>query len=104
MARNGASVTISFSDEIQLPRKKIALTPHGVSLVTKWPFPVGTEIEFAFDHQRKRHCCSGVVVSCQPLMRQPGHYSIVLYFVEIPCEDMRHAACDCQLAHPRHRP
>ena len=98
------SVTISYSDTLQLPRKKIAWTPNGVSLVTKWPFAIGAEVEFAFDHQGRRHCCVGIVVSCRALPRQPGHYSTVLYFVEVPCDELRHAACDCQLAHPRHRP
>lgn len=98
------SVTISFSDSVRLPRKKIALTPNGVSLVTKWPFTVGAEVEFAFDHAAKKHCCVGVVVSCSPIPRSAGHYTTVLYFVEIPCDELRHAACDCQLAHPRHRP
>ena len=104
MTRRVNSVTISFSDKIELPRKKIDWTPHGVSLVTKWPFAVGAELEFAFDHNNTRHCCVGVVVSCRPLPRQSGHYSTVLYFIEIPCDELREAACDCQLAHPRHRP
>jgi hypothetical protein len=104
MVRRGESVTISFSDTIELPRKKVALTPRGVSLVTKWPFAVGTEVEFAFDHRGTRHCAVGVVVGCRPLARQQSHYSTLIYFVEVPCEELRHAACDCQLAHPRHRP
>lgn len=103
--RDGAdSVVISFSDTVRLPRKKVSWTPNGVSLVTKWPFTVGAEVEFAFDHAGKKHCCVGVVVSCRPLNRPAGHYSTVLYFVEVPCDELRHAACDCQLADPRHRP
>ena len=102
--RQATSVTISFSDTHELPRKKIAWSPHGVSLVTKWPFVVGAEMEFAFDHRGTRHCCQGVVVSCQPLARPPGYFSTVLYFIEVPCDELRHAACDCQLAHPRFRP
>lgn len=102
---NGSgSITISYSDTLQLPRKKVAWTPNGVSLVTKWPFSVGAEVEFAFEHRETRHCCVGIVVSCRPITRQPGHFSTVLYFVEVPCDELRHAACDCQLAHPRHRP
>jgi hypothetical protein len=104
MERRLESVTVSFSETIQLPRKKVDWSPNGVSLVTKWPFEVGKEIEFAFDHSGKKHCCIGIVVSCRPLPRQSGHYSTVLYFVEVPCDELRHAACDCKLAHPRHRP
>ena len=66
------SVTISYSDTLQLPRKKVAWTPNGVSLVTKWPFAIGAEVEFAFDHRGQRHCCVGIVVSCRALPRQPG--------------------------------
>ncbi len=104
MTNGAGSVTISFSDTLQLPRTKVEWTPSGVSLVTKWPFDVGAEVEFAFEHGGKKHCCIGIVVSCRPLSRQPGHYSTVLYFVEVPCDELRHAACDCHLAHPRHRP
>jgi hypothetical protein len=102
--RQARSVTISFSDTLELPRRKIDWRTNGVSLVTKWPFAVGREIEFAFEHRGARHCCVGVVVSCRPLPRQPGHFSTVLYFIEVPCDELRHAACDCQLAHPRYRP
>jgi hypothetical protein len=104
MMRRAQSVTVSFSDTIELPRKKVEWTPNGVSLITKWPFAVGTEVEFAFDHRGTRHCCIGIVVSCRPLSRPENHYSTILYFVEVPCDELRHAACDCKLAHPRHRP
>jgi hypothetical protein len=104
LMRRVRSVTVSFSDTIQLPRKKVEWAPNGVSLITKWPFAEGTEVEFAFDHGGTRHCCIGVVVACRALDRPSGHYSTILYFVEVPCNELRHAACDCQLAHPRHRP
>jgi hypothetical protein len=98
------AVTINFSDKIQLTRKHVEWTPNGVSLLTKWPFAVGTEVEFAFEHASARHCCIGIVVSCQPVLRTPGLFSTILYFIEVPCNELRHAACDCQLAHPKHRP
>jgi hypothetical protein len=101
--RQPTAVTINFSDQFQLPKKKVEWTPHGVSLVTKWAFAVGAEVEFAFEHDGKRHCCIGVVVSCRPLERQPGLYSTVLYFTEAPCAELLRAACDCKLAHPRYR-
>jgi hypothetical protein len=46
--RQATSVTINFSDTIQLRKKQVELTPHGVSLITKWPFAEGAEVEFAF--------------------------------------------------------
>jgi hypothetical protein len=91
-------VTVSFSDSIDLIKDQVQWSPKGVSLLTKWPFQVGAEVEFAFDHHRKRHCCIGVVVACRPLRQPLGCYETVLYFVETPCSSLQKAACDCQLA------
>jgi hypothetical protein len=102
--RRTTSVIVNFSDKLELPRKQVEWTPNGVSLVTKWPFSVGAEVEFAFEHAGTRHCCLGVVVSCRPLPRQANLFSTILYFIEVPCKELRHAACDCRLAHPKHRP
>jgi hypothetical protein len=93
-----ARVTVSFSDSINLIKKQIHWSPKGVSLLTKWPFRVGAEVEFAFDHRGERHCCTGVVVACHPLLRPSGFYEIVLFFVETPCSELQKAACDCRLA------
>ncbi|HEV3271886.1 MAG TPA: hypothetical protein VGZ93_06870 [Candidatus Methylacidiphilales bacterium] len=93
-----ARVTVSFSDSINLIKKQIRWSPKGVSLLTKWPFRVGAEVEFAFDHRGERHCCTGVVVACHPLRRPSGFYEIVLFFVETPCSELQKAACDCRLA------
>jgi hypothetical protein len=97
-ASEGTRITVSFSDSINLIKKQIHWSPKGVSLLTKWPFRVGAEVEFAFDHQGERHCCTGVVVGCHPLRRPDGYYQICLFFVETPCSTFRKAACDCQLA------
>src|ERR1700761_2482215 len=97
----GTDVTVSFSDSINLGRQHVQWTPKGVSLLTKWPFAVGAEVEFAFDHQGERHCCTGVVVSCQPLRKPVNHFETVLYFVETPCAEAQKAAHDCRLAHQR---
>jgi len=91
-------VTVSFSDSINLVKKQIHWSPKGVSLLTKWPFRVGAEVEFAFDHRGERHCCTGVVVACHPLRRPSGFYEIVLFFVETPCSELQKAACACRLA------
>src|SRR5476651_1680598 len=98
-AGEGVRVTVSFSDSIDLIKKQVHWSPKGVSLLTKWPFRVGAEVEFAFDHQGERHCCTGVVVACHPLRRPLGFYETVLFFVETPCSKLQKAACDCQLAH-----
>jgi hypothetical protein len=66
--------------------------------MTKWPFRVGAEVEFAFDHQGERHCCTGVVVACRELRRPGGFFETVLYFVEAPCSSLQKAALDCRLA------
>src|SRR5258706_7480377 len=100
----GVQVTVSFSDSINLVKKQVKWSPKGVSLLTKWPFRVGAEVEFAFDHQGERHCCTGVVVACHPLRRPLGFYQTVIYFVETPCSKLQKAACDCQLAHEQHDP
>jgi len=92
-------VTVSFSDSINLIKKQVHWSPKGVSLLTKWPFQVGAEVEFAFDHEGERHCCTGVVVACRPLRRPLGFYETVLYFVETPCTELQKAACACRLAH-----
>ena len=97
-AEEGKKVTVSFSDSINLIKDQVRWSPKGVSLLTKWPFRVGAEVEFAFDHQGERHCCTGVVVECHPLTRQVGFYETVLFFVETPCTKLQKAACDCQLA------
>ena len=102
--RQASAVTINFSDTIRLPKKRVEWTPHGVSLLTKWPFAEGAEVEFAFEHAGRRHCCVGIVVTCNPVPRQSGFFDTLIYFVEVPCDELRHAACDCKLAHPRHRP
>src|ERR1700733_6261107 len=81
-------VTVSFSDSIDLVKKQVKWSPKGVSLLTKWPFQVGAEVEFAFDHQGERHCCTGIVVSCHPLEQPQGCYDTTLYFVETPCTHM----------------
>ena len=94
----GVRVTVSFSDSINLVKKHVQWSPKGVSLLTKWPFQVGAEVEFAFDHQGERHCCRGVVVACRDLASQSGFFETVLYFVETPCSKVAKAACDCQLA------
>ena len=91
-------VRVSFSDSINLIRDQIHWSPKGVSLLTKWPFQVGAEVEFAFDHRGERHCCTGVVVACHPLRRPLGFFETVLFFVETPCSSLVKAACDCQLA------
>jgi len=97
----GKSVTVSYSDSINLVKKHVQWSPKGVSLLTKWPFRLGAEVEFAFDHQSERHCCMGVVVACHPLRRPLGFYETVLYFVETPCSELQKAASDCRLC-PEH--
>ena len=97
-AGEGVRVTVSYSDSIDLVKKQVQWSPKGVSLLTKWPFRVGAEVEFAFDHRGDRHCCTGVVVACHPLRRPLGFYETVLYFVETPCSALQKAACDCRLA------
>ena len=97
-------VRVNFSDSLDLSHEQVDWSPRGVSLLTKWYFAEGTEVEFAFDHGGRRHCCSGVVVGCQELRHLPGRYVTVLFFVETPCPELRHAACDCRLAHEQHRP
>ena len=97
-AGDDGRVTVSFSDSIDLVKKQVQFSPKGVSLLTKWPFQVGAEVEFAFDHQGERHCCSGIVVACHPMPRQAGFFETVLYFVETPCTSTQKAACDCKLA------
>ena len=102
--QNEASrVTVSYSDSINLVREQVRWTPKGVSLLTKWPFSVGAEVEFAFDHQGERHRCSGVVVACRPLPEPRNHFETVLYFVETPCREAQKAAHDCRLAQENHR-
>jgi hypothetical protein len=98
----GSRVTVSYSDSINLIREQVRWTPKGVSLLTKWPFSVGAEVEFAFDHQRERHCCTGVVVACRPLAKPENHFETVLYFVETPCVEAQKAARDCRLAQEKH--
>jgi len=100
-ANEGTRVTVSFSDSIDLVKKQVQWSPKGVSLLTKWPFRVGAEVEFAFDHQGERHCCTGVVVACHPLRRPLGFYETVLYFVETPCSKLQKAASDCRLSHDK---
>jgi hypothetical protein len=97
-AKEGTKVTVSYSDSINLVKKQVQWSPKGVSLLTKWPFRVGAEVEFAFDHLSERHCCTGVVVECHPAPRQAGFYETVLFFVETPCSALQKAASDCQLA------
>jgi hypothetical protein len=96
-ASEGRRVTVSYSDSINLVKKQVQWSPKGVSLLTKWPFRVGAEVEFAFDHQGERHCCTGVVVACHPLRRPLGFYETVLFFVETPCSALQKAAFDCLL-------
>jgi len=98
-ADKGVRVTVSFSDSINLVKKQVHWSPKGVSLLTKWPFRVGAEVEFAFDHRGERHCCAGVVVACHPLRQPADFFETVLYFVETPCSKLQKAACDCRLAH-----
>jgi hypothetical protein len=91
-------VTVNFSDSIDLIPDQIHWSPKGVSLLSKWPFAEGTEVEFAFDHQGERHCCTGVVVACHSLLRPAGYFEVVLFFVETPCSKLQEAACACRLA------
>jgi hypothetical protein len=94
----GTKVTVSYSDSINLIKKQVQWSPKGVSLLTKWAFRVGAEVEFAFDHQGQRHGCTGVVVACHPLRRPLGFFETVLYFVETPGSALQKAACACRLA------
>ncbi len=96
--QQGERVTVSYSDSIDLVNDQIQWSPKGVSLLTKWPFGEGAEVEFAFDHQGERHCCSGVVVGCHPLREPAGYFETVLYFVDTPCTKLQKAASDCNLA------
>src|SRR5271168_824078 len=100
-ANKGVPVTVSFSDSINLINDQVKWSPKGVSLMTKWPFRVGAEVEFAFDHRGERHCCTGVVVACHPLRRPEGFFETVLFFVETPCSALQKAASACRLA-PKH--
>lgn len=97
-ASEGGQVTVSFSDSIRLIQDQIHWTPKGVSLLTKWYFAEGVEVEFAFDYGGERHCCSGVVVACHPLREPAGFFETVLFFVDTPCSKLQKAACDCRLA------
>jgi hypothetical protein len=97
-AGQGTPVTVTFSDSINLIRDQVQWSPKGVRLLTRWSFPVGTEVEFAFDHRGEKHCCVGVVVACHPLRDPARHFETVLYFIEAPCRELQKAACDCQLA------
>jgi len=97
-AGEGTKVTVSYSDSINLIKDQVRWSPKGVSLLTKWPFRVGAEVEFAFDHQGERYCCSGVVVACHQLGESLGLYETVLFFVETPCHKLQKAAQACQLA------
>jgi hypothetical protein len=97
-AVEGKRVTVSYSDSIDLIKDQVQWSPKGVSLLTKWPFRVGAEVEFAFDHRGERHCCTGVVVACHPLQHPLGFYETVLFFVETPCSALQKAASACRLA------
>jgi hypothetical protein len=103
-AGEGRRVTVSYSDSIELIKDQVHWSPKGVSLLTKWPFRVGAEVEFAFDHRGERHCCTGVVVACHPLRRPLGFFETVLFFVETPCSELQKAASDCRLAREQHDP
>ncbi len=94
-------ITVSFSDSINLVKKQVKWSPKGVSLLTKWPFQVGAEVEFAFDHEGARHCCTGLSSRAHPLRRPLGFFETVLYFVETPCTALQKAACACQLTQER---
>jgi hypothetical protein len=96
--RSGVQITVSFSDSIRLIKDQVHWTPKGVRLLSKWHFAEGTEVEFAFDHEGERHCCSGVVVTCHPLREPSGFYEMILFFIETPCTKLQKAACDCRLA------
>ena len=97
-------VTVSFSDSIDMANEQVQWTPKGVCLLTKWHFAEGVEVEFAFEHQGERHCCSGVVVACHPLREPQGCFETILYFVDTPCSKLQKAACDCNLAREGHVP
>jgi hypothetical protein len=97
-------VTVSFSDSINLANEQVQWTPKGVCLMTKWHFAEGVEVEFAFEHQGERHCCSGVVVACHPLDEPQGRFETILYFVDTPGSKLQKAACDCNLARDGHVP
>ena len=95
-------ITVSYSDSIGLVHDQVHWTPKGVRLLTKWHFALGAEVEFAFDHQGERHCCTGFVVNCHPLQEPAGFYETILYFADTPCERLYKAACDCRLARENH--
>jgi hypothetical protein len=93
----GQSITVSFHDSIALVKNQIRWTPKGVTLLTKWHFDEGAEVEFGFEHNGEKHLCSGIVVACHPLRNPTGHFSTVLFFVEAPGAKLHQAACDCRL-------
>jgi len=98
-AEREPQVTVSFSDSIKLIEEQVQWTPKGVCLMTKWFFAEGTEVEFAFDHQGERHCCTGIVVACHPLRRSRGpYYETILYFIDTPCAKLQKAASACRLS------
>ena len=97
-AKAGIRVVVNFSSSVVLFDRHVHWTPRGVSLMTKWPFAQGTEVEFGFEHAGEKHCCIGVVVACHPLRRPAGYYETVLYFIEVPCQELQKAACDCRLS------
>jgi hypothetical protein len=97
-AEKGKHVTVSYSDSINLVNDQVSWSPKGVSLLTKWAFRVGAEVEFAFDHMGERHGCSGVVVACHPLQEPLGFYETVLFFVETPGSKLQKAASACRLS------
>jgi len=97
-------VTVNFSDSIDLANEQVQWTPKGVCLMTKWRFAEGVEVEFAFEHQGERHCCSGVVVACHPLNEPQGCFETILYFVDTPCSKLQKAASECHLARDGHIP
>lgn len=90
-------ITVNFSDSVNLPDDGVRWSPRGVTLRTKWYFPEGTELEFAFDHAGERHCHRGIVVACRPLAAFPRSYLTVLYFFKKPCRKLQRAAHACRL-------
>jgi hypothetical protein len=97
------TVTISYSDSDRLPVANCQWSDHGISLRTKWHFPAGAEMELDVLIKGEKHKCVGVVVVCESIPDEPGHYMTTLYFVEPPCKKLKNATQSLAFGHSAKR-
>lgn len=93
-------VTLNFSDRATFPLQSLSWSENGVTMLTRWFFREGAELELSVQTDSASERCQGVVIACDCLDKSEGIFSTTLYFLDPPANEITEACRRCG----NHRP